>query len=146
MGVVPHVTAVSARTASAADLALSLLHCTVMSQHHVQRRAFPRAQLDGLARVVIGEEVLSFRIADVSHGGLGLRGDPGALPVGAQVRVMVTCAVGARLDTCPRLETWAVVRRAVDGSIGLVWAPSSIACAEQISYLVEDSLSLVRPN
>jgi len=112
-----------------------------MSQHHVQRRAFPRAPLDGLARVVIGDEALSFRIADVSHGGLGLRGDPSGLRVGARVRVMVTCAVGARLDTCPRLESGAIVRRARDGAIGLVWAPSSIACAEQISYLVEDSLS-----
>jgi len=115
-----------------------------MSQHTVQRRAFPRADLDGLARVVSGDQIHSFRIADVSYGGVGLRGDSSAIPVGTRVRVMVTCAIGGRLDTCPRLDTWAVVRRGLDGAVGLAWSPASLTTTEQISYLVEDSLAAAR--
>ena len=105
----------------------------------LQRRVSARARLDGLARVDCGKTTYSFRIADVSYCGLGLRGDPNAIRVGSIVRVMLTLASGQRLGTCPALETWAVVRRIGRSGIGLDWSPSNTASAEQIIYLVEDA-------
>ena len=71
------------------------------------RRASARSRLDGLARVEYAERTHNFRIADVSFGGLGLLGDACAFQVGRLVRVIVTRAFGKRLETCPRLDTWA---------------------------------------
>lgn len=110
-----------------------------MTEPPVQRRAHPRAPLDGLARLDVDGSVHNFRLTDVSRGGLGLRGDAAGIPVGTRVRVMVTCAVGRRLDTVPRLETWAVVARGGDSALGLAWTPASATDADQIGYLVEDT-------
>lgn len=109
-----------------------------MDEPLLQRRAYPRAPLDGLARLDFEGAVHNFRLADVSHCGLGLRGDAATIPIGARVRVMVTCAVGRRLDTVPRLETWAVVARVGDAAVGLSWSPTSGTDATNIRYLVED--------
>ena len=121
------------------ELALALLHAAVMSEPPVQRRRFPRASLDGLARLDVDGSVHNFRLADISRGGLGLTGDAATIPLGARVRVMITCAVGKRLDTVPRVETWAIVARSGDTAIGLSWSPATIEDAMQIRYLVEDS-------
>ena len=105
--------------------------------HQRQRRVSTRTRLDGLARLDVGKDTYSFRIADVSYCGLGLHGEVPPLRVGSVVRVMLTLTAGRRLATCPCLETWAVVRRVGAGGIGLDWSPSTTVAAEQIIYLVE---------
>jgi hypothetical protein len=104
-----------------------------------RRRAVARAPHDGLARVEQGVRSHCFRIADVSFGGLGLIGDARAFSVGTRVRVFVTSAFGARLDTCPRLDAWAEVRRAEDDRLGLAWSLTDPESAELIIYLVDDA-------
>lgn len=107
--------------------------------HQPQRRVSTRTRLDGLARLDVGKDTYSFRIADVSYCGLGLglHGEVPPLRVGSVVRVMLTLSAGRKPATCPCLETWAVVRRVGATGIGLDWSPSTTVAAEQIIYLVE---------
>jgi hypothetical protein len=103
------------------------------------RRASARAPLDGLARIEYRGHSHSFRVSDVSLGGIAVDGDISAFKVGALVRVIVTQAIGKRLDTCPRLDTWAVVRRLAPDKLGLAWSVSNPDGVEQIIYLVDDA-------
>jgi hypothetical protein len=108
------------------------------------RRASARAPLDGLARIEYRGHTHCFRVADVSLGGIGVDGDASAFRVGGLVRVIITQATGKRLDTCPRLETWAVVRRMGPDRLGLAWAASNPGGVEQIIYLVDDAARAAR--
>jgi PilZ domain len=103
------------------------------------RRASARARLDGLARVEYGGEMYNFKIENVSAGGLGLAGDAAAFRPGSAVRVIVTMVHGTRLASCPRLQAWAVVRRADPTTLGLAWSPDTAQSAEEILYLVNDA-------
>lgn len=103
------------------------------------RRASERAPLDGLARIEYRGETHTFRVTDVSLGGIGVDGDVSAFRIGGLVRVIVTQATGKRLDTCPRLDTWAVVRRLAPDKLGLAWSVSNPDGVEQIIYLVDDA-------
>ncbi len=102
------------------------------------RRTFVRVPTDGLARVEVGADLLSFRLVDMSYGGLGLRGATTGLRVGSLVRVMVTLASGKRLDTCPILETRAVVKHVGPAGIGLAWCPTVPERAGDIALVVDD--------
>jgi len=102
------------------------------------RRTFVRIPTDGLARVETGADLLSFRLVDMSYGGLGLRGTTTGLRVGSLVRVMVTLASGKRLDTCPILETRAVVKHVGPAGIGLAWCPTVPERAGDIALVVDD--------
>src|SRR5262245_11532031 len=103
------------------------------------RRASARTRLDGLARIEYGGEMYNFKIENVSAGGLGLAGNATTFLIGSPVRVIVTTANGTRLANCPRLETWAVVRRADPSTLGLAWSPETAKSAEEILYLVNDA-------
>src|SRR5262249_21865354 len=103
------------------------------------RRASARSRLDGLARVEYGGEMYNFKIENVSAGGLGLAGNAAAFRIGSAVRVIVTTANGTRLANCPRLETWAVVRRADPVTLGLAWAPDTAKSAGEDLHLVSDA-------
>jgi hypothetical protein len=104
-----------------------------------RRRASARAPLDGLARVEYRGQTYCFRVSDVSLGGIGIDGDVSAFRLGGLVRVIVTQATGKRLDTCPRLDTWAVVRRVAPDKLGLAWSVANPDGVEQIIYLVDDA-------
>ena len=103
------------------------------------RRASERAPLDGLARIEYRGETHTFRVTDVSLGGIGVDGDVSAFRIGGLVRVIVTRATGKRLATCPRLDTWAVVRRLAPDKLGLAWSVAHPDGVEQIIYLVDDA-------
>jgi hypothetical protein len=104
-----------------------------------QRRASERASLDGLARVEFGARAHSFRVNDLSFGGVGLTGDASAFRVGTRVRVLMTAANGSRLDV------WAEVRRADEEQLGLAWSLFNPENAERIAYLVDDIAQRSRP-
>lgn len=108
------------------------------------RRTFVRVATDGLARVEHGGALLSFRLVDMSYGGIGLRGETTGLRVGSLVRVMVTMASGNRLDTCPILETRAVVKHLGTGELGLAWCPTVPERAGDIALVVDDAIRTAR--
>ena len=91
-----------------------------------RRLAFPaRARVEGPARVG------TFRVADISFGGLRIVGDGHGLELGGGVYVVATDAFGIRL------AAWAIVVRKAGTDIGLEWAVGDPLIGEQIARVID---------
>jgi hypothetical protein len=91
-----------------------------------------------------GGTLQTFRLVDLSYGGVGVLGASSGLRVGSLVRVMLTLANGNRLTTCPVLDQRAVVKRVGAAGIGLAWCPTAPERAGEIAHIVDDAIRFAR--
>jgi hypothetical protein len=100
------------------------------------RRASARIAFHAMARVEGPARVGTFRVADISFGGLRIVGDGHGFELGGGVYVVATDRVGVRV------AAWAVVVRIAGTDIGLEWAVDDPLIGEQVARAMDQ---LARP-
>jgi hypothetical protein len=104
-----------------------------------RRRASARLAFHASARVEGPARVGTFRVADISFGGVRLVGDGHGLELGTGVYVVLTDEAGARVSA------WAVVVRVAGPEIGLAWAVDDPMTGEQLARVIDALAAPHRP-
>jgi len=95
------------------------------------RRASARIAFHAMARVEGPVRVGTFRVADISFGGLRIIGDGHGFELGGGVYVVATDPVGVRV------AAWAIVVRVRGTDIGLEWAVDDPTIGEQVARAMD---------
>jgi hypothetical protein len=103
------------------------------------RRASARIAFCAMARVEGPVRVGTFRVADISFGGLRLVGDGHGFELGGGVYVVATDPIGVRV------AAWAVVVRIRGTDIGLAWAVDDPLIGEQVARAMDQLAAPQRP-
>lgn len=96
------------------------------------RRASARLAFPAVARVEGPVRVGTFRVVDISFGGMRVLGDGHGFQLGGGVYVIATDIMSGA-----RIAAWAVVVRVEGASIGLEWAIDDPLIGEQLARVID---------